>query len=69
MPGVYIDSSEIAKYIHYLGIFTAMFPEVLESSDVVFWVEDPNDKDLIECLSYESFIDKYDYNNIYYIYK
>jgi|GEM_PF-1418030 len=69
MPGVYIDSSEITKYVHYLGIFTTMFPGVLESSDVVFWVEDPANEDLIECLSYESFIDKYDCNNIYYIYK
>ena len=60
MAKVYINSKQISKYLYYITLFNAIFPQVLEESDITLWVEDPHDTDNIHCLSYQNFLEKFD---------
>lgn len=60
MAKVYISSKQISKYLYYITLFNAIFPKVLEESDLTLWVEDPYDNDNVHCLSYDRFLEKFD---------
>lgn len=61
MVDIYITSNEIKKYIFMIVLFNAIFPRVLEQSDMMINIEDADDSTYIKRMEYSHFIERYDF--------
>lgn len=61
MVDIYITSNDIKKYIFMIVLFNAVFPTILEQSDIMINIRDVNNASNVQRMPYEIFIKIYDH--------
>lgn len=61
MVELHIKEDEVQKYLYFIVVFNALFPKVLEQSDIIIYISDTLNNNRIHCLTYWNFLNMYDH--------
>ncbi|MFI3300146.1 MAG: hypothetical protein R3Y28_01875 [Candidatus Gastranaerophilales bacterium] len=64
MIEVHINENEVKKYLYFASIMNVVLPSVLETLDLVVFVQSETDENHVHCLSYTTFMQKYDHSGL-----
>ncbi len=61
MVELHIKEDEVQKYLYFILIFNTLFPKVLEECEMIIYITDINSGKKKAGVSYDNFINLYDY--------